>query len=734
MKNFIVFLFLLAAYYCQAQNDGKFNFDFESQKDKSSLSDGWFKWGDYNLSIDSLTYSGKNAVKITATDTGKFGCIAYPIPAIYSGKTLRLEGYMKIKNVTNGFAGLLLRIDGKEGILAFANMDDQKIKGTKDWQKYSITVNYPQKSETIYVAGILSGKGEAWFDDFYLTLDGENIETLTEAEIEEPKAILDTAFDKGSLLDLSVLTAEKTDDLELLGRVWGFLKYHHPEIAKGNYNWDYELFRFLPSYIEAKNEADRNKLIIDWIDSLNPLTNCTDCIPTDENAILKPDLTWIQNQDSALKDKLLSVYNNRSQGRHYYIQMTPSVGNPDFINENSYENMPYPDDGFRLLSLFRYWNMINYFFPYKHLMDSDWNIKLKEYIPVFLDTENELEYELAALQLIGDIQDTHANIWGGGDKINAWKGSNFPPVNLRFIEDKLVVADFYNEEHIENTGLKVGDIITKINGRPIKEIVNEKSKYYPASNEAARLRNISIDILRSNDDEVKIDFISEGAKENATSLKLYPKDSLDYFTWFRKNYNKSYRKLENDIGYVTLATIKQEDIENIKKDFKNSKGIIIDIRNYPSTFVPFSLGSFFVSSSTPFVKFTIGNINNPGEFSFTKNLEIPSTGKSYKGKLVVLINEFSQSQAEYTAMAFRAGDNTTVIGSTTAGADGNVSSLFLPGGLKTMISGIGVYYPNREETQRIGIVPDIEVKPTIEGIKAGRDELLERAIEIISED
>uniref|UniRef100_UPI0030D86FAD S41 family peptidase n=1 Tax=Cyclobacterium amurskyense TaxID=320787 RepID=UPI0030D86FAD len=569
---------------------------------------------------------------------------------------------------------------------------------------------------------------------FYLTLDGENIETLTEAEIEEPKAILDTAFDKGSLLDLSVLTAEKTDDLELLGRVWGFLKYHHPEIAKGNYNWDYELFRFLPSYIEAKNEADRNKLIIDWIDSLNPLTNCTECIPTDENAILKPDLTWIQNQDSALKDKLLSVYNNRSQGRNYYIQMTPSVGNPDFINENSYENMPYPDDGFRLLSLFRYWNMINYFFPYKHLMDSDWNIKLKEYIPVFLDAENELEYELAALQLIGDIQDTHANIWGGGDKINAWKGSNFPPVNLRFIENKLVVADFYNEEHIENTGLKVGDIITKINGRPIKEIVKEKSKYYPASNAAARLRNISIDILRSNDDEVKIDFISEGAKENATSLKLYPKDSLDYFTWFRKNNNKSYRKLENDIGYVTLATIKQEDIENIKKDFKNSKGIIIDIRNYPSTFVPFSLGSFFVSSSTPFVKFTIGNIDNPGEFSFTKNLEIPSTGKSYKGKLVVLINEFSQSQAEYTAMAFRAGDNTTVIGSTTAGADGNVSSLFLPGGLKTMISGIGVYYPNREETQRIGIVPDIEVKPTIEGIKAGRDELLERAIEIISED
>ncbi|MEM6541767.1 MAG: S41 family peptidase, partial [Bacteroidota bacterium] len=169
----------------------------------------------------------------------------------------------------------------------------------------------------------------------------------------------------------------------------------------------------------------------------------------------------------------------------------------------------------------------------------------------------------------------------------------------------------------------------------------------------------------------------------------------------------------------------------IKEDFKNTRGIIIDIRNYPSTFVPFSLGSYFVSDSTPFVKFTNGNINNPGEFTFTNNVMIPTQRNRYKGKLVVLVNELTQSQAEYTSMAFRAGDNTTIIGSTTAGADGNISSIMLPGGLRTMISGIGVNYPNGEETQRIGIVPDLEVKPTIEGIKNGKDELLEKAIELI---
>jgi C-terminal processing protease CtpA/Prc len=101
---------------------------------------------------------------------------------------------------------------------------------------------------------------------------------------------------------------------------------------------------------------------------------------------------------------------------------------------------------------------------------------------------------------------------------------------------------------------------------------------------------------------------------------------------------------------------------------------------------------------------------------------------------VVIVYEFSQSQAGYTAMAFKAGDNTTIIGSTTAGADGNVSSIMLPGGLQTAISGIGVYYPDDRETQRIGIVPDIEVKPTVKGIREGRDEVLEKAIEIIEKE
>jgi C-terminal processing protease CtpA/Prc len=266
---------------------------------------------------------------------------------------------------------------------------------------------------------------------------------------------------------------------------------------------------------------------------------------------------------------------------------------------------------------------------------------------------------------------------GGNNKIEEWKGTYYAPVNVRFIENQLVVTDYYNPELKNDTGLNIGDIVTAIDGKKINKIVSDISIYYPASNEAARLRDIAADILRSQKDEIEVEYSQNGICKTK-KIQLYPGNELNIYRWFRKNDDKCYRLLDNNIGYITLMSIKDSDIPVIKKEFINTRGIIIDIRNYPSAFVPFTLGSFFSTSSAPFVKFTHGNINNPGEFAFTDELVIPGTNNPYKGKLIVLVNEFTQSQAEYTAMAFRAGDNTTIVGSTTAGADGNVSEIMLP--------------------------------------------------------
>jgi C-terminal processing protease CtpA/Prc len=142
----------------------------------------------------------------------------------------------------------------------------------------------------------------------------------------------------------------------------------------------------------------------------------------------------------------------------------------------------------------------------------------------------------------------------------------------------------------------------------------------------------------------------------------------------------------------------------------------------------FALGSLLMDKETAFVRFTSGDLSNPGAFHFGAPLSITPAKPHYSGKVVILVDELTQSSAEYTSMALRASPNAFVIGSTTAGADGNVSQIALPGGQRTMISGLGVFYPDKRPTQRVGIVPDLMVRPTIAGIRVGRDEVLEAAI------
>jgi C-terminal processing protease CtpA/Prc len=166
--------------------------------------------------------------------------------------------------------------------------------------------------------------------------------------------------------------------------------------------------------------------------------------------------------------------------------------------------------------------------------------------------------------------------------------------------------------------------------------------------------------------------------------------------------------------------------------FKDTKGIVIDFRCYPVDFLVFSLGRYFLPEPKDFVKFTNGSLDYPGLFTFTENLKTGDTNKNYyKGKIIIIVDESTQSSAEYQTMALRTAPKAKVIGSTTAGADGNVSEIYLPGGIRTMISGIGILTPEGNETQRVGIVPDIEIKPTIKGFKEGKDELLLKAIELV---
>jgi C-terminal processing protease CtpA/Prc len=190
-----------------------------------------------------------------------------------------------------------------------------------------------------------------------------------------------------------------------------------------------------------------------------------------------------------------------------------------------------------------------------------------------------------------------------------------------------------------------------------------------------------------------------------------------------------YRILEDGIGYVDLDRLENVDVDAMFTAFEKTRAIVFDMRGYPhgtawsiAPRINTRHARFAAQFFEPFVS------TGSAEFSFFRQ-GISHTDKPlYGGKTVMLVDERTMSQAEHTGLFFEAANGTTFIGSQTAGANGDVTNLSLPGGLYVSFSGHDVRHADGRQLQRIGLVPDIDVHPTLAGVRAGRDEVLERAV------
>jgi len=733
---------LLPISYCAGQStpNQTLNLSFEKTNDKGQLIGCSFPWDrdDYfTYKDDSVKIDGNNSVRlqkeVTSTKDG-FGTVSFSLPANFKGSAVKLRGYIKTENVQDGFAGLWVRTDAGTSMFDFDNMEENGITGTQDWKQYTVSVSMDENVTGIQFGGLLVGKGKCWFDKLELLIDEKPVESVAwiPGKIKPPRKELMVS---GVTID-SLLSNQQVENLYVLAKVWGFLKYHHPRIAKGDYNYDSCLFSIMPTVLKA-NKAKRDELLLNWINTLgNENDNAIQASFDTSKVHTKPDLAWLNDKhffSEALSARLNNIYAHRNTKYNYYVRMTPGVGNPVFDKEAVYKFAPAADDGFRMLALFRYWNMIQYFFPYKHLLRENWDDVLKEFIPAFAANRSAMDYRLACLRLINRVHDTHANIYSDLF-LSGYFGNKGPAVDFKVLDDKIIVTGFLNDSLAAFETLKPGDEVVAVNGKKIADLKKAVEPYLCASNSSVADRNfLDRYLFKSNDDSLNITY-KRDSKTNKTVIHLYGQGKVPYQNG--DNWRMPmYKLLSPDIGYISLGKIKTDSLPIIFKTFENTKGIVIDIRNYPSQFMPFAMGEYLKSSSTPFVKFTTGDISNPGLFTFGEMLyngpQSNSKVTPYKGAIVILVNEQSQSQAEYTTMALRTATRSIVMGSQTAGADGNISYVPFPGGFSSPFSGIGVFYPDGKETQGIGIVPDITILPTQKGIADGKDEVLEKAIDHI---
>ncbi len=432
------------------------------------------------------------------------------------------------------------------------------------------------------------------------------------------------------------------------------------------------------------------------------------------------------NEDSILNNAI-NLLKFRNQDQAPCSQPLQNI----FIDKkvDGYDSLSYPTASLRLLGLMRYWSAINYFCANKDRITKNWDSVLYEYVPIILQSKDSVEYMLAVAGLITEIHDGHgwldSRIWQ-----NMYK--SIPEVQLAYVDNKTIVYKTFSDS-LKNV-LSPGDEILKIDDVNIDKKRGWFSQYIGASNNAALQRGVTLNVLAGPDSSfVKITFLHNGTVKNVRLKRKVGKYAYNSYTSGLPKQARNWTKLKDDLGYVDFGKLEVEQIDSMFNDFKNTKAIIIDDRNYPRGTV-WTMVNYLTDKAVTTAKGTtmIADSPDPATQTVQSSLwQIPVVPKfKYKGKIIILVNEQTQSQAEYSCMVIQAAfKNTIIMGSQTAGADGDVTGISIPGGIKTAFSGHGVYYPDGRPTQGIGIVPDVKISPTINGIKAGKDEILARAIQ-----
>jgi carboxyl-terminal processing protease len=406
-----------------------------------------------------------------------------------------------------------------------------------------------------------------------------------------------------------------------------------------------------------------------------------------------------------------------------------------------YSESFYPDSGLRLMGLFNWWNAIHYFFPYKHLTDVPWDSVLYSHIPIMLQAKDSIEYLFAVRSMVSHINDSHGFLYNENPvtPVRSILGY-WPPVDLRFKEGRLWLTDIGIDSTQDMSQVQLWDEILKIDEVPVSQATEKWRQFIASSNESTYLRDVVRYLVNgSKDSKVKLLIRRQGIEKEVTLVRTGRSNLRSPKIDFNSRY-PAIQKMQDSVLYVNMGSLTGAQADSLAKVLHQQKILLFDIRNYPQG-TAWTIAPRMTTEAKKAVLFDKPLVTpshlfgGEGKESLSSYFTVvpADSKKAFKGRVFILCNEQTQSQAEYTIMMFQGATRCTVVGSQTAGADGNVTQVAIPGGYEAWFSGLGILYPDGGQTQRKGIRVDVEVKPTVEGLKAGKDEVLEAALKLIRE-
>lgn len=511
-----------------------------------------------------------------------------------------------------------------------------------------------------------------------------------------------------------------TNKYKQIGLVWGFLKYHHPEISKGKYNWDNEFIRIIDKSIKIDSQEELNNLLSAFVAEYKTTYNPKRNLYNKKMLFRKNlDYDWIDIAvfGENLTNELLEIKNNGDISSYYapFNKLTKQI---NFKNKISFKNFNYKIYSHKLLLLYDFWNMVEYYNVNKYLIDKNWGDYLEPFTEEFLNCKSEFEFEKIKMKLISKLQDSHSFYISKvvSDSLYKYK----PYFYVKSINDSLLISTIYNKKLAEKDNIELGDVIFKIENKSISSNMDLFISNSISTSNINYLRKWSHFLFFKPNDSIYVDILKKDGKKMSRYIHLYNEYKTENTQTLLTNNKEYWSFIKEDIGYINLANINFKELKNAFSKFTSTKGLIIDLRNYPKNITNTDIANFIYPEKKEFIKILTPIKNSPslneyGTKSFLNFIINPfKVGRKnknyYKGTIILLVNNLTQSNAEFIGMTIQQVPKCITIGQQTAGSVMNIVPYMMSDGTVINFTGRGAFYPNGDEVQGEGLKIDYYVK------------------------
>ncbi len=281
--------------------------------------------------------------------------------------------------------------------------------------------------------------------------------------------------------------------------------------------------------------------------------------------------------------------------------------------------------------------------------------------------------------------------------------------------------------------IELGDEILTINGLSTKHYEQRYLSAVNGSNRSSKNRELAAQLFRT--DTAKRVYVKVKRRKDFKELliKRYPYDTLLAQTSITRT--PLWKEMKPGIWYVDYCKLtKETELQQIFEAISSAKGVIWDLRGYPD----FDMVSLTMPALMPDsirLGFLLNaDLNFLGSFTKKEELYSPISSRFpvYKGKMVVLVNEQTQSLAESVSAQLSLRKQTRLMGRQTAGTTGNVSYFPVPGGIKVSFTAVGFEGEKRSFVQKKGVRIDDLFPLSRESRQSSEDLMLRAALKKIA--